>query len=94
MPGEVGTDRDDRKRPPTMIYRRRLSPAAFERLASVMQRQRRRPQLWNLLFYNCNSFAAEMAKSIGLRTPSTLELPNDFVRGLYAMNRTNGGGPG
>jgi hypothetical protein len=89
VPGKVGIDRDDRKRPPSIIYRRRLSPAIFNRLAGLVQRQRRRPQLWDLLFYNCNTFAAEIAKSVGLRTPSTLELPPDFVRGLYFMNRSH-----
>ncbi|MEJ2625271.1 MAG: hypothetical protein P8Z80_12215 [Pseudolabrys sp.] len=42
---------------------------------------------WDLLLNNCNSFAADIAAAIGLRTPPTIEFPDDFVRDLFVMNR-------
>jgi hypothetical protein len=45
------------------------------------------PQAWDLLLNNCNNFTADVAAAIGLRTPPTIEFPDDFVRDLYVMNR-------
>ena len=35
---------------------------------------------------NCNDFAAELAQELGLRTPSTLLIPELFVSGLRELN--------
>ena len=90
VPGNVSTEPADRHRRPNIVYRRRISPAVYARLAGAVHRERKTPQMWDLIFYNCNSFAAEIANSIGLRTPPTFEFPTDFVRDLYVMNRSNG----
>lgn len=87
VPGKVSADRADHRRRPRVIYRRRLSAAAFVRLRRTVQSERRTPQAWDLLLYNCNSFAAYVARAIGLRVPPTFEFPDDFVRDLYVMNR-------
>lgn len=87
VPGKVSSHRADHNGTPNLVYRRRLSPAAYTRLTSAVHIQRKTPQVWDLLFYNCNSFAADVASSIGLRTPPTLEFPADFVRDLFVMNR-------
>ena len=87
VPGKVTTEPADHRHSARLIYRRRLTPAAYARLRYVVQTQRKTPQAWDLLLYNCNSFAAEVANAIGLRTPPTLEFPTDFVRDLYVMNR-------
>ena len=89
VPGSISTEPADRHRRPDIVYRRRLSAAAYARLAGTVHRERKTPQAWDLIFYNCNSFAAEVANAIGLRTPPTFEFPNDFVRDLYVMNRSN-----
>ena len=87
VPGRVSAHAADHKQMPKLVYRRRLSPAAYERLTYTVHVQRKTPQTWDLLLYNCNSFAADVASSIGMRTPPTLEFPTDFVRDLYVMNR-------
>ena len=88
VPGKVTVRSIDHKRMPKMIYRRRLSPAAYARLARAVRSRKRTPQVWDLLLNNCNSFAADVATAIGLRTPPTIEFPDDFVRDLYVMNRS------
>ena len=90
VPGSVSTEPADRHRRPNIVYRRRISAAAYARLAGTVRSERKTPQAWDLIFYNCNSFAADIASSIGLRTPPTFEFPTDFVRDLYVMNRSNG----
>lgn len=89
VPGRVTVHSTDHERTPKMIYRRRLSPSAFAHLMHAVRTQRRTPQVWDLLLYNCNSFAAEIATAIGLHTPPTIEFPDDFVRDLYVMNRAS-----
>ncbi len=90
VPGNVRGGPADHHRRPDVIYRRRISAAAYARLAGTVHHERKMPQTWDLIFYNCNSFAAEVASSIGLRTPPTFEFPTDFVRDLYVMNCSNG----
>jgi hypothetical protein len=87
MPSYIGLEPSDRGRRPSAIYRRYLHADAYARLVGTVERMDRRRRPWHLLFNNCNAFTARIARSIGLRTPPTLELPNEFVQGLYAMNR-------
>ncbi len=88
VPGKVTVHPIDHARAPKMIYRRRLSRTAYARLTHTVRAQQRTPQIWDLLLNNCNSFAADVAAAIGLRTPPTIEFPDDFVRDLYVMNRS------
>lgn len=90
MPSYVGLEPSDRNRLPSMIYRRRLNADAYARLVATVESLRKTPPAWHLFFFNCNAFTAKIARSIGLRAPPTLELPNDFVRGLYSMNKPIG----
>jgi hypothetical protein len=90
MPGYVGLEPSDRGRPPSVIYRRRMNADAYARFVTTVETLRKRQPVWHLLFFNCNTFTAKLARSIGLRAPPSLEFPNDFVRGLYSMNRPTG----
>lgn len=87
VPGKITVHPIDHERTPKMIYRRRLSPMAYAHLTRTVRIQQRTPQAWDLLLNNCNSFAADVAAAIGLRTPPTIEFPDDFVRDLYVLNR-------
>ena len=87
MPSYIGLEPSDRGRRPSAIYRRYLHADAYARLVTTVERMDRRRRPWHLVFNNCNAFTARIARSIGLRTPPTLELPNAFVRRLYTMNR-------
>ena len=87
VPGKITVRPIDHERTPKMIYRRRLSPTAYARLSRAVRIRQTTPQAWDLLLNNCNSFAAEIAAAIGLRTPPTIEFPDDFVRDLFVMNR-------
>ena len=86
-PASVGAEAWDRTKPTEMVYRRELSARAYTHLDGEVRALRQTRPFWHLVFYNCNSFAADVAESMGLRAPSTLELPKDFVQGLYVLNK-------
>lgn len=70
----------------TARYRRTLSSAQYARLKRTVMRLRAQRKQWQFVLYNCNDFVAEVARSLGLRTPSTLEEPHHFVNNLYFLN--------
>jgi len=71
------------------IYRRRLSRAEYERLLWVVRGLRASDREWNLLFKNCNDYAIEVAKGLGLTAPPSWLPPYYFVDALRLLN---GGG--
>jgi hypothetical protein len=86
-PASVGAERSDKTNRPDIVYRREISARTYARFASEIRTLKRKRPLWQLVLYNCNSFAGEVAQWMGMRVPSTLQLPKDFVRGLYVLNR-------
>jgi hypothetical protein len=86
VPGDVTYKREDPKDTLTALYRRRLNAAQFAHLKAVVRRLHARRTVWQFVFYNCNSFAAEVARNMGFTTPSTLDVPRNFVDGLRILN--------
>jgi hypothetical protein len=82
----------DRTMRSEMVYRREISRAMYAALPGEVRELRRDRPLWHLTFYNCNSFVADVAEWMRLRVPPTLQLPKDFVRGLYVLNRRSAPG--
>jgi len=67
-------------------FRRPLTAAEFNRLSSVIARIRAGRHTWSVLAYNCNDFVADVARGMGMQTPTTLSLPYEFIPTLQAMN--------
>lgn len=88
-PSFISVKPRDLRRRPEMVYRREISARTYASLEREVLELRRSRPVWHLIFYNCNSFAGEVAQSMGLRVPSTLALPKEFVRELYVLNRGN-----
>jgi hypothetical protein len=86
VPATVRTVRDDLTETPSAIYRRSLSAADYARLKSTVARLRASERLWQMLMYNCNDFAQDVAHTLGLATPPSILVPNAWVRALKAMN--------
>jgi hypothetical protein len=91
-PAKVGMEDWDRTKRTEMVYRRELSPRGYARLVHEVGELSRTRPFWHLVLYNCNSFAADVARWMGLQVPSTLRVPKDFVQQLYALNRRDGVG--
>jgi hypothetical protein len=86
VPSSVRGVEEDYKLRPSNIYRRRLSAAQYARLRSVIRHVSANDRHWNLLFANCNDFAIEVARGMGLTTPPSWVLPEVFIAGLREMN--------
>ena len=67
-------------------FRLPLTAAAYGRLQSVIARVRAARHSWSILAYNCNDFVADVARGMGLRTPTTVSLPYTFIPMLQARN--------
>jgi len=91
-PAKVGSEPWDKTKRTEMVYRRELTPRAYARLVHEVGELSRMRPFWHLVLYNCNSFAADVARYMGLQVPWTLQVPKDFVQQLYVLNRRDGVG--
>lgn len=68
-----------------------LTPAEYQRARAYIEKLQRETKTWHAPTYNCNSFAADIAKHIGLDTPNpNLYLPDVFIKRLAEDNRNFG----
>jgi len=87
IPGVVGKADDDERLPDVNVYRRNLTAEDYEHLAQFIAQKQATTQLFNVFTNNCNDFAAEVAKAIGLKVPSDrFERPESFIAELSDMN--------
>lgn len=77
----------DLTEPVTAVYGLQLTAAQYRIVTNAVLREKARETYWQMFIFNCNDFAQRIAASIGLRTPSTLLLPRQFVTIMKAMNR-------
>lgn len=86
VPASVRGVEGDVREPATNVYRRRLTAAQYERLKAAVRHEARSERYWNLLTYNCNDFAINIASALNLHTPFSMLLPASFVAELRTMN--------
>jgi hypothetical protein len=86
VPARLAVVKEDLGRPPTAVYHRRLNASQYAQLTQKVRRLQMDGPAWHLILHNCNSFLAEVARTVGLATPPTLQRPADFVRGLAMLN--------
>lgn len=68
-------------------YRVTMNKTQYDKVATYIKQLRSGSPVWHATLYNCNAFVADIAKSMGLRTPfSTLLLPADFINSLRDLN--------
>ncbi|MGO4704355.1 hypothetical protein AB4072_01080 [Microvirga sp. 2MCAF38] len=68
-------------------YRIVMSEAEYARLTAFIKKLQANSPLWSAVAYNCNAFVADIAKFMGLQTPSsTLLYPPDFINKLRDLN--------
>jgi len=67
-------------------FRRPLTAAEYRRLKLLIVHIRAAHHSWSVLAYNCNDFVADVARGMGMQTPTTLSLPYDFIPTLQAIN--------
>lgn len=68
-------------------YRIVLSEAEYLRLEAFIKKLQANSPLWSAVAYNCNAFVADIAKFLGLTTPSsTLLYPAEYINKLRDLN--------
>ena len=64
-----------------------LSEAEFNKVVAYIKQLRAKHTTWHAPTYNCNAYAADIAKFIGLDTPNpNLYLPDVFIKRLGELN--------
>jgi hypothetical protein len=88
VPSETGaSDGDTEEQYITARYRILLSGQDYRRLVTHMKHMQASSPVWHAVLYNCNAFVADIAKYMGLKTPSsTLLMPKDFITQLRELN--------
>lgn len=84
--GLVAGQKSDIKFASTAIYRRYLTADVFQRLAAKVRQIQTANPAYSFLFYDCNNFLGEVAKSIDLKASSSLMLPLDYIVQLRDLN--------
>jgi len=88
LSGVVGQEDFFVNQPASATYRRNLTAEQYERLSGYIESERAKPQIFNLIFNNCNDFVAGAAHAIGLKAPILRMLPPPlFVMMLAQLNR-------
>ncbi len=87
VPGELGQAYFDEKLPDIETYRRNLTTSQYRNLLAFIANEQRQTKVWNMFVNNCNDFAADAARAIGLKVPSDRFVPPPlFVLFLGNMN--------
>jgi hypothetical protein len=85
--GEVGAEDYYADLPSSATFHRNLTAEQYERLTRYIDSERGNPQVFNLIFNNCNDFVAGAAHAIGLNAPFLRMLPPPyFIMLLAQMN--------
>jgi hypothetical protein len=67
-------------------YRVMLNKPDYERALTFIRNLQKNSPLWQEMIYNCNDFVADIARFIGLKTPSSKTFPKEFITGLRELN--------
>jgi hypothetical protein len=86
-PGRIDKTYLDEKIPDMNIYRRNITADQYQRLNAYIDSEKGKTKVWNMFVNNCNDFAADAAKAIGLKVPSERFMPPAlFIMTLGNMN--------
>ena len=68
-------------------YRVTMNEAEYQKLVAHIRKLQAGSPVWHAVLYNCNAFVADIARYMGLRTPtSTLLYPSDFINEMRNLN--------
>jgi hypothetical protein len=67
-------------------YRVMLTKPEYDRVVAFIRKLQKTKTVWQEMVYNCNDFVADIARFVGLKTPSTMSMPQTFITELRALN--------
>ena len=88
VPSEVGaSDGDTEDQYVISRFRVLLSEAEYKKVTKFIKQLQDKSPLWHAVLYNCNAFVGDIARFMGLETPtSTLLMPKDYIDKLRDLN--------
>ena len=84
--GHVTQKREDPRVPTLAVFRRKLNAAEYAHLQLTVARLKASQHSWHMWLYNCNDFAAQVAREMGMVSPLPWMLPTTYVHSLRAIN--------
>jgi len=90
VPAETGwSDGDLEEEYMSANWRVMLSEPEYRKVVAEIRKLKAKSPVWHAALYNCNAFVAEIAASMGYKTPFIWLRPQQFITQLREMN----GGP-
>jgi hypothetical protein len=88
VPSETGpSDGDLEDEYISARYRVTMSEPEYRKVVAKIRQMQASTPVWHAVLYNCNAFVADIARYMGLKTPtSTLLYPADFINEMRALN--------
>ena len=88
VPSETGaSDGDTEDQYVTARFRVALSQAEYAKVTTFIKGLQKKSPVWHAVLYNCNAFVGDIARFMGLETPSsTMLLPAEYINGLRDLN--------
>lgn len=87
VPAETGaSDGDLQEEYRSASWRVMLTEAEYRKTVAYIRQLKARSRFWQASVYNCNAFVADIAKSMGYKTPAIWLRPQQFVTELREMN--------
>jgi hypothetical protein len=87
VPSETGASEGDTdKRYESARYRVVLNKAEYDRAVAFIKKLQATKTMWQAEIYNCNDFVADIARFMGLKVPSTMLYPKEFITGIKQLN--------
>lgn len=75
--------------PVSSSYRRKLTAVQYQKLlAAIKKSQGEKDRYWNAVTNNCNHYAGELARAVGLKTPGNFQVSYAFIPALRDMNES------
>jgi hypothetical protein len=87
VPSETGpSDGDLEEQYISARYRIDLNETEYKDVVAFIRKLQASSPVWHAALYNCNKFVGVIAEHMGLRTPPSIQRPQDFITNLREMN--------
>ena len=87
VPSETGwSDGDLEEQYRSASWRVMLNKAQYTKVVAHIRKMQASSPVWQASLYNCNAFAADIARSMGFKTPAIWLRPQQFMTELREMN--------
>src|SRR3954453_12576700 len=87
VPSETGpSDGDLEEQYISARYRIDLDEARYKEVVAFIRKLQASSPIWHAAMYNCNKFVGVVAEHMGLRTPPSIQRPQEFITNLREMN--------